>query len=193
MDLTAQACTPDGSQCSPLTQPIHLQQAQSFWDPQRSTWSGMRGPQLITYHFRDANGSFSTQNWSIPGYYGFWNTSVDLKVCGVSNPPDVIFKADGVTYNSTNGGVGGNYLFTLGEAHSVSIECRDKGDLSCADVIPGWPFIRLVPPLSPGQVLIDPDGFVFDGSLGLSFNPNHSPNHTLANAVVTAFVFDLQA
>lgn len=178
LELTAQVCT-DGSftHCSVPSTAVTITPAQSFFCPQRSTWSDMLNGHKVSYHFRSSSGIFSTQSWVIKGYYGFWDTQLDLYACtcpassGTTQPPTAVWViADGVTYNPT--GTHPWYHFNIaGGAHGVVI----------------WAQCGLNKISSTGQILIDPDGFVFDSTQG--FDANHPSAHAIPGASVTAYVW----
>jgi len=179
LTLVAQVCT-DASyaQCSTDSEAVTITPALSFICPQRSVWSDTRqNGELVKYHFRDATGTFASQNWIINGYYGFWDTQLDLYACncpassGTTERPTLIWLvADGVTYQAS--GTYPWYHFDItGGAHNVVIwaQCGEN-QVS-----------------SSGDILIDPDGFVFDSTLG--FDPSNPSAHALEGATVTAYVW----
>jgi len=174
--LEVRACTLVGAeQCSEPTA-ITLKQPQSFWCPQESIWEGTPtvGPlagQHLVYGFRNAAGEFSSQNWVIPGVYGFWDTDLTL-VTGycpdtTELPTTVWVVADGTQYDPQPGG-GPVYHFDItGAAHTVTIASN------CDEVV--------------GVILIDPDGYVFDSTLG--FDSENPTQHVLPGATVTAYEY----
>jgi hypothetical protein len=156
--LKARACIA-GPMCSGDSAPVTLTPPQSFWCPQRSNWtgtpaSGTAAGRSLAFRFRNSAGQFSTQYWLIPGVYGFWNTSLTLYVGyypGTSEPPDQVWAiADGQRYDPTYI-TWPWYTFLIGPAHNVEI-CAQLGSDSTCD---------------SGDVLIDPDGYVFDVTKGL--------------------------
>lgn len=178
LTLTAQVCTDSTyTQCSDASESVSIVPAQSFFCPQRSTWSDTLNGKEVKYHFRDSAGAFSSQNWVIKGYYGFWDTQLDLYACkcpansGTTLPPSAIWVvADGVTYLPS--GAHPWYHFNIaGGAHNVKI----------------WAQCGLNQISSTGDILIDPDGFVFDSTLG--FDPATPAAHAVEGVTVTAYVW----
>jgi hypothetical protein len=171
--ITAQACDPaHPTQCSADSTPVHLVPAESFWDPQRSYWEGTPtdGPlagQHLVYHFRDSGGIFATEDWVIPGVYGFWNTNLHLYVCDIINPTPVTVTADGEEYTPDD--IQGNWFTfsTIATSHIVSFT---RGLVT-----------------NPGVVLIDPDGYIFDVNEG--FDPADPTQHSLEGVTVTCMVW----
>ncbi|MCX7858820.1 MAG: right-handed parallel beta-helix repeat-containing protein [Chloroflexus sp.] len=170
--LTARACTADG-QCSEPSEPVELTSSRSFWDPQRSIWR----KDNVVYRFRNSSGRYATENWSLPGFYYFSNTTLELYVCncpGSNQPPtEVWVLADGEQYTPPF------YeppvaRFYIGSAHNVELKAQ-------CGVGSGSPVYT-----STGVVLIDPDGFVFDVTRG--FDPANPTLHSLAGVTVTCMV-----
>ncbi len=174
--LQVRACALVGAgQCSEPAA-ITLEASQAFWCPQESTWEGTptTGPlagQHLVYGFRNAAGKFSSQDWRIPGVLGFWNTDLTLATGYCPNtttlPTDVWVIADGTRFDPLPGG-GPVYHFAMtGGAHSVTIasDCNE----------------------TYGQILIDPDGYVFDSTQG--FDPANPTEHVLPGATVTAYEY----
>ena len=173
--LKARACGAHGL-CSTDSNPIALKASQSFWCPQRSTWEGTPtvGPlagQHLVYQFRDASGNFSTQGWTIPGVYGFWNTTLHLYICncpGDTVPPSNVWVvADGVRYDDPSPSSPWYDFAITGGAHSVHFYAQCGSNIVSSD----------------GTILIDPDGYVFDVTQG--FTPTL---HAVAGVTVTAYV-----
>jgi uncharacterized repeat protein (TIGR01451 family) len=137
------------------------------WCPQRSYWEGtvkagsLKG-QEMSFQFRDANGNFSTQDWQMPGVHGFWDTLLHLKTCCEAATQVYTVTADGVDYVRSGPGTDGYHIFAIGQAHTVQIKTQCGAEKKTGD----------------GDILIDPDGFVFDvdkgggydGTTGM-FNP----------------------
>lgn len=178
-ELTAEACTSGGA-CSVLSSVVTLRPPQSFWCPQRSVWEGTPtvGPkagQHLAFQFRDNTGGFSSQNWRIPGVYGFWNTTLHLHACncppasGTTAPPNSVWLiADGHRYDPT--GSHPDYTFAVtGGAHNVVFWADCGGN-----------FVS-----STGQILIDPDGYVFDVTQG--FDPQDPTAHAIPGVTVTLY------
>ncbi|MEJ5310631.1 MAG: right-handed parallel beta-helix repeat-containing protein [Anaerolineae bacterium] len=168
--VTARACmltSPDT--CSADSAAAHLVPAHSFWDPQRSYWEGTptMGPlagQHLVFRFRDAEtGQFASDEWVIPGVYGFWNTHLHLYLCEDTQPK---VQADGQWYT---GHMEYDYwTFDIEYAHAVNI-C-DIDYLRCTN----------------GSVEIDPDGYVFDVTQG--FDPISPTLHTISGVTVTCMI-----
>lgn len=179
--LTVQACISGGA-CSAASAAVTLRPSQSFWCPQRSQWEGTPavGPkagQHLVFGFRAAGGEFSSQNWRIPGVFGFWNTTLHLRACncppasGTTAPPSSVWLiADGVRYDPT--GSHPDYTFAVtGGAHNVVFWADCGGNYVS----------------SSGKILIDPDGYVFDVTQG--FDPNDPTAHAIPGATVTLFEY----
>jgi len=157
LKLQAMSCTPDGENCSPWSRPVYLFSSTGGWCPQSSRWEGTvkYGPLAGTYQrysFKNRNGNYSTQGWQIGGVYGFNDTDLTLVGCPCTQldaSRQMTVVADGLIYTPVS--VSGNqFRFRIGGAHNVKIisSCGDDKDES------------------PGVVLIDPDGFVFDAHEG---------------------------
>jgi plastocyanin len=177
--LTAQACTA-GGQCSAVGSPVTLRPPLSFWCPQRSQWEGTPtvGPkagQHLVFGFRNNTGEFSSQNWRIPGVYGFSNTTLTLHACncppasGTTAPPSSVWLfADGMRYDPT--GSHPDYTFAVtGGAHDVVFWANCGGN-----------FVS-----STGVILIDPDGYVFDVTQG--FDSQDPTAHAIPGVTVTLY------
>jgi predicted outer membrane repeat protein len=178
------ACEPGNeSNCSSPSRYVHLSYPQADWCPQRSYWEGDAYGVHHIFYFRDDNGRYATQDFVLPGVYGFSNTQLHLYSCcqgSDTNPFKVT--ADGVIYNSPTKN-GRMYTFQIGMAHAVTIE-------STCPAIGGAP-----PPLTRytyGVVLIDPDGFIFNVNQGGGYDAitgMYVPVQALANMTITAFVY----
>lgn len=176
--LKARACAPSGV-CSVDSNRIALEPSQSFWCPQRSSWEGTpeAGPlagQHLVYRFRNAWGRFSTQEWLIPGVYGFWDTLLHLYVCscppasGSTDPPTSVWVvADGVRYDDPSPSPPWYDFAITSFAHDVHFYAQ------CGSNVVD----------SHGTVLIDPDGYVFDVTQG--FTPTL---HPVAGVTVTCMI-----
>ncbi len=174
--LEVRACTLTAPETCSSPTTLTLKEPQSFWCPQESRWEGTptAGPlagQHLVYGFRDATGEFSSQNWQIRGVYGFWDTDLTLTAgyCpDTAIPPTAVWViADGTHYDPQPGG-GPVYHFDItGGAHNVTIASN------CDEVF--------------GVILIDPDGYVFDSTLG--FDPDNPTAHVLPGATVTAYEY----
>ncbi len=135
------------------------------WDPYRSYWEGdvKAGPlqgQHMRFGFLDANGNYTTTNWQMPGVYGFWDTDLYLYTCGCPDPVHetqvVTITADGKDYSPLdwNGNVA---HFRIGGAHNVKVTSK------CVNTQTGQTTSTST---GDGQVLIDPDGYVFNVDRG---------------------------
>jgi plastocyanin len=183
--LSARACK--NGTCSELTS-VELFPSLSFWCPQRSAWKGtpgggpMAGKDLV-FGFRDQDGYVSTQEWYIEGVLGFANTQLDIHACScppetgtTDRPTNLWVVADGVTYAAAAGSNYPDYHFNItGGAHSVEFwaECQYEED---EKIIKKKINDR-------GSILIDPDGYVFDSTLG--FDPADPTAHVLPGSTVT--------
>jgi len=128
---------------------ISLRHPDHCWDPNRSEWIG-KDTSGKTHSFRfvhKVTGEASTSHWQIPGVYGFWDSTLRLYAITV-DPAGVKVIADGKTYYPAQR-EGNYYIFNIKMAHNVEIVVPCEKN-----------------PSSPGFVLIDPDGFVFDSTLG---------------------------
>ncbi|MGC9358089.1 MAG: hypothetical protein ACP5GX_09485, partial [Anaerolineae bacterium] len=157
LKIEVKSCTADSSTCSEPTRPVYLFSSTGGWCPQRSWWEGIikagsLAGQYQRYDFKSDSGIYSTQGWQMAGVYGFWDTDLNLYGCPCNEPGHtrvMTVVADGVTYTPVSV-VGDRFRFFIGGAHNVNIisSCGDETEES------------------PGFVLIDPDGFVFDAELG---------------------------
>ena len=186
--IYALAYAPDGE--AKASGPLKLDSRDVHWDPHTSEWVGTvkAGPlkgQFRRFTFRDKNGEYSTKDWQMPGVYGFWDTTVYITPCGcpAGQRQEIVIEADGVEYK-------GQYIESLkqfrvdvtGSAHDVKIKSR------CVDEKTGKVMSEQV---NGGQILIDPDGFVFNVDKGGSYDPNtgmFSPVEAIPGVTVTAYV-----
>lgn len=130
---------------------IKVYAPRSCWCPNRSEWIGTdaKGNPHIFRFTNPTTGEVTTSNWQIPGVYGFWNTT--LKLYALTEAADEIYViADGVKYLPERH-PGNFYVFHIKRAHNVKIH------VPCQTEYPSE---------SNGVVLIDPDGFVYDSTLG---------------------------
>ena len=183
--LDARACI--GSNCSEPTS-VTLTPAQSFWCPQRSSWSGtpatgpLAGHHLV-FGFLDQNGYASSSEWWIEGVLGFANTQLDLHSCGcppssgtTSHPTQMWVEADGVTYAAAAGSSFPDYHFDItGSAHNVTFWAQCEYDEDDEHIIKKID--------DHGHIVIDPDGYVFDTTLG--FDPANPTADVLPGSTVT--------
>ncbi len=183
VDLYAIACEPGtGGVCSVPSDHVSIAYPQADWCPQRSYWEGDAFGVHHTFFFRNDEGRYATNDFVLPGVYGFWNTQVHLYSCcehNDINPFKVV--ADGVEYKDPSAHDGRWWTFDIGGAHEVSIESQCFGPGGAE----GDPRVTL------GEVLIDPDGFVFDVDAGGSYSVTtgmYAPVQALAGITVTAYV-----
>ncbi len=197
VSLRARACI-DGT-CSDFTQ-VSLTQSESFWDPQRSWWEadlayGPMAGQHVSFNFRDQDGLASSRDWSIPGVFGFWDSTLHLYVCEDPTtgmmPTQIWITADGQLYIPISFS-GNMYTYKIGSAHSVSIQATYQPDPPPDP--PDPPFPPPEPgrppdpdPIGPRPVLIDPDGYVFNSTLG--FDPQNPTQHVISGTRVTCMTF----
>lgn len=181
--LAAVACEPAaGGTCSSPSRSVRIEYPQADWCPQRSYWEGEVNGDHYTFYFRNDAGRYASNDFYLPGVYGFWNTQVHLYSCckhDTTNPFKV--KADGVTYDDPAAHEGRMWTFNIGSAHDVIVESQ------CYSA--GGPDGK--PKTSKGEVLIDPDGFVFNVDAGGSYNTTtgmYAPVQALAGITVTAYV-----
>jgi hypothetical protein len=150
---------------SPPSKEVNVSVTNKHWQAYESTWEGTikDGPfkgQLYTFDFRDSNGHYSTDNFRVPGVYGFWDTHMHLHTCGCPNVNDTLVMtvtADGVDY-APAAIQNKRYDFNIsGGAHKVQITSQcvnpNSGQVTSEEK-------------NGGVVLIDPDGFVFDVDQG---------------------------
>lgn len=174
------ACEPGGN-CSEPSRAVHLDYPLADWCPQRSYWDGYVNGIHHIFYFRNDLGRYASNDFVLPGVYGFWNTQVHLFSCcdhNDTNPFKVT--ADDVVYLTPSSHDGRWWTFNIGSAHNIIVESQCQGG--------GTP----PPPKSThGQVLIDPDGYVFDSSLGGGYDPLtgvFSPVQSIAGVTVTAYM-----
>lgn len=167
-------------QYSNTSNKVSIRLSSTFWCPQRSYWEGpSTGPLAgldLRYRFLGPLGEFSTNNWLIPGIYGFYNTSVHLYGTRCPNstnwPEDVFVSADGITYTLEKDGDSPWYNGDItGGAHDAEI-CAKCDDLPIPKV--------------KGRILIDPDGYVFDVTRG--FDPISPTLNAVPGVTVTCMV-----
>ncbi len=183
VDLYAISCEPGtGGVCSPPSDHVSIAYPQADWCPQRSYWEGDAFGVHHTFFFRNDVGRYATNDFVLPGIYGFWNTKMHLYSCcehNDINPFKVI--ADGVTYKDPSAHDGRWWTFDIGGAHEVTVESQCFG--------PGG--AEGDPKITQGEVLIDPDGFVFDVDAGGSYSVTtgmYAPVQALPGITVTAYV-----
>jgi hypothetical protein len=174
--LYAVVCDPaQPSHCSAPSHSVHLEYPLAFWCPQRSFWEGNVGGMHYLFHFVNEQGRYATNDFELPGVYGFSGTQLHLYSCcdRDTNPFTVI--ADGTTYTTPSAHVGHMWTFTIGAAHTVIVEsqCQVGGRTS------------------HGRILIDPDGYVFDQTQGGGYSATtqmYVPVKALPGITVTAYI-----
>ncbi|HEX7596729.1 MAG TPA: hypothetical protein VF518_00850, partial [Polyangia bacterium] len=177
INLYAIVCDPaQPNSCSAPSGSVHLDYPQAFWCPQRSYWEGSVGSYHYLFHFVNDQGRYATNDFELPGVYGFSNTQLHLYSCcdRTTNPFKVV--ADGVTYETPTAHQGRMWTFTIGAAHDVTVQsqCQVGGKGG------------------GGRILIDPDGFIFDATKGGQYNAVtgvFSPVKALAGITITAYVY----
>jgi len=183
VDLYAIACEPGtGTVCSVPSDHVSIAYPQADWCPQRSYWEGDAFGVHHTFFFRNDLGRYATNDFVLPGVYGFWNTKMHLYSCcehNDINPFKVV--ADGVEYKDPSAHDGRWWTFDIGGAHEVTVESQCFG--------PGG--AEGEPKITQGEVLIDPDGFVFDVDAGGSYSATtgmYAPVQAIPGITVTAYV-----
>ena len=135
------------------------------------------------FHFHDDRGRYASNGFVLPGVYGFQNTLLHLySCCDLNDTNPFKVTADGVVYNTPVSHSGRWWVFNIGSAHSVTVESQCQG----REGTPPKPKVKIV----SGQVLIDPDGFVFDAAHGGGYNPGTGmfvPQQPVAGITVTAY------
>lgn len=183
--VTARSCE-SADNCSLPSKSVALSYPQGEWCPQRSYWEGDANGVHYTFHFRNEGGNYTTQDFQIPGLYGFWNTRLHLYSCCQTELNPFRVEADDAIYQTPSGHSGREWVFDIGQAHDVVVRASCSGFVSGDEKV------------SQGEVLIDPDGFVFDQAAGGSYNPQtgmFTPVKPLSGITVTAYywVEDWQA
>ncbi len=183
VNLTAIACEPVvGGSCSAPSDSVSIAYPEADWCPQRSYWEGDVFDKHYTFSFRNDQGRYATNDFYLPGVFGFLNTQIHLYSCckhDTINPFKV--KADGVTYDDPAGHEGRIWTFNIGSAHDVIVESQCYGVGGAEGE----------PHTNSGEVLIDPDGFVFNSTLGGSYDSvtgMFAPEQAVPGITVTAYV-----
>jgi hypothetical protein len=177
VNIYATVCDPaEPSNCSAPSQSVHIDYPLAFWCPQRSYWEGDVYNTHFVFHFRDDQGYYATNDFELPGVYGFQNTLLHLYSCCDRDTNPFTVKADGTVYTTPVTHDGRMWTFNIGAAHDVTIQsqCQVGGT-----------------PPSHGVVLIDPDGFVFNQTKGGSYDPlsgMFAPVQAVSGITVTAYV-----
>ncbi len=174
VNIYAEVC--DQEACSAPSQSVHLDYPQAFWCPQRSYWEGDVHNMHFVFHFVNEQGHYATNDFELPGVYGFANTQLHLYSCCDRDTNPFTVRADGTVYTTPVQHVGRLWTFNIGAAHDVTIQsqCQVGGN-----------------PPPHGVVLIDPDGFVFDQMQGGHYDQAtgmYSPTQSIAGITVTAYV-----
>ncbi len=175
--LTAVTCKPgDTSQCSEPSAAIILKPIQSFWCPQRSSWTvPPPSPYEGTYKFIDPDtGEYATQDWAIVGPHHFPESIISLVLPdpGGQPPKPYITVDDGDPIYPVNPPTLPPWVYNF------------PVPLRPYDLL----FWNPLDPLNPseGGRLIDPDGYIFDVNLG--FDLNNPTSNVVEGVTVTCMV-----
>jgi uncharacterized repeat protein (TIGR01451 family) len=171
-----------GGKLSDPSRRIFLEAPENLaWDPQRSYWrsrywSGPLEGEETYFRFKNNQGYYSTENWVVPGFYGFVDSFLSLYSCGCQNgaTPVITVTADGQDYQPYSV-EGPWHHFAIHGAHNVNIITR-CGDEEEED---------------PGTVLIDPDGYIFDVDAGGEYDATtgmFNPVQAISGVTVTCMV-----
>jgi hypothetical protein len=177
VNLYTTVCDPaQPGNCSAPSESIHLDYPQAFWCPQRSYWEGDVNNEHFVFHFVNEQGHYATNDFELPGVYGFQDTLLHLYSCCDRDVNPFTVRADGTVYTTPVQHVGRMWTFNIGAAHDVTVQsqCQVGGT-----------------PPSHGVVLIDPDGFTFDITKGGGYDQvtgMFSPVQPLPGITVTAYV-----
>ena len=200
LNLRARACV--GGTCSDFTQ-VSLTQSQSFWDPQRSWWEGdpIEGPmagQHVSFKFREPGWFGQQPPLDHPRrlrFLGYHLASLCLR------GPALWHAAHPDVDQGRWTGLCADFL----QREHVYLQNRHRpthlDPAYLSNLIPhptrGTPTIllrRLPPgyppdpwPLDDGMVMIDPDGYVFNSTLG--FDPQNPTQHVISGTRVTCMAF----
>ncbi len=178
VQLYAVSCE-SADRCSQPSKKVTLSYPQGEWCPQRSYWEGEVDGVHYSFHFRNEGGNYTSHDFLVPGLYGFWNTKLHLYSCCQSELNPFHVMADDVEYTTPSGHNGREWVFDIDGAHDVIITASCSGFVSGDDEKEGR-----------GEVLIDPDGFVFDQTAGGSYDSAtgvFTPNQPLSDVTVTAY------
>ncbi len=181
LKIYTQACNPaDTNDCSALSNEVEIWETQGNWCPQRSYWEGtlQSGPLQGQYYkldgFRNDDGHYSTVDWESPGLFGFWDTDLYLYAC-CNSTVDMVVTADGIEYQPVD--VNGKWHhFHIDRAHDVEICSACGGE---------------EPVCTDGDILIDPDGFVFDVDAGGDYDEEtgmFAPVQAISGVTVTCMI-----
>jgi uncharacterized repeat protein (TIGR01451 family) len=170
--ITAVACF--DSNCSASSRSVRVLESNQFWCPQRSFMrkvippSGGFPEKEWNFEFKDSTGQYNSNNFQIPGFLGFHGTEIHMYACCTAPHQNYMIIADNKEYHPdhTEKAEDGAtiYVFKIDSAHEVryKIECDGLAE-------------------GGGNVLIDPDGYVFDSAQGLTA--------LIPNAKVTAMAW----
>ena len=173
---------------SPPGEPVTLEAAAHPWCPQRSAWElhytvGGFGRTAVV-RFRDRSGKFSTRDWVIPRLPGPINDAT-LKLYAIcpngASAEDVSLTIGQTPYTATQiGSQPDIYQFIngpigAGQWVKIAVTCGGEPDISIGQVLP---------------ILIDPDGFVYDATLG--FDPENPTQHALPGVKVTCMEWSVE-
>lgn len=181
--LEAISCVPETEQCSAPSRSVHLQAAEGNWCPQRSYWESNTYGNHWTFYFRNDEGRYATDDFLVPGFYGFLNTKIHLYSCCDENELNPFtITADHVVYTTPSAHDGHWWTFDIAYAHQVTVstQCYSRGAPDGEE--------RVI----NGQVLIDPDGFVFDIDHGGAYDSEtgmFAPVMPLANMTVSCYQY----
>lgn len=167
------------NRCSQPSKTVSLTYPQGEWCPQRSYWEGDVDGVHYSFHFRNEGGNYTSHDFLVPGLYGFWNTRLHLYSCCQSELNPFHVMADDVEYKTPSGHNGREWIFDVAGAHDVIITASCSGFVSGDDA-----------KTSQGEVLIDPDGYVFNQSAGGRYDDETGvflPNQPLSGITVTAY------
>ncbi len=183
VDIYVTACD-SAEACSLPSSVVHLTYAENNWCPQRSYWEGDVHGVHYTFYFRNDLGRFASNDFEMPGVLGFLNTQLHLYSCcddQSTNPFRV--NADGTVYTSPSAHDGRWWTFNIGASHTVTIESQ-CGGIGATNPEP----LRI----SQGDVLIDPDGFIFNSAKGGAYDSLsgiYQPVEALAGMTITAYEY----
>ncbi|OQA95338.1 MAG: hypothetical protein BWY25_02468 [Chloroflexi bacterium ADurb.Bin222] len=127
--IYAESCeTGAGGACSGPSDVVRLEYPEGHWCPQRSYWEGEAQGIHHTFYFRNDLGRYATDDFALPGVYGFWNTQMHLYSCCAYNELNPFkVRADGQLYDEPVAHNGRMWTFNIGSAHEVTIETQCFG------------------------------------------------------------------
>lgn len=182
IDIYAVACD-SGDTCSAPSRTVHLIYAENNWCPQRSYWEGDVEGAHYNFNFRNDEGRFASNDFVIPGIYGFYNTKVHLySCCDDQNANPFRIKADGTVYVTPSAHNGRWWTFDITSgAHNVTVESQ------CGGIGSANPLKTAI-----GEILIDPDGFIFNSAKGGAYDSISGmfhPIEPLGGMTITAYAY----